>query len=67
MKLTDKITCKGQGPKGARYPPGPTYPRRLGTRGGVVVDGATYRLAGEPPRAVTRGWGDLTWLYRPKG
>ncbi|MFI7508644.1 hypothetical protein ACIBSS_17615 [Micromonospora aurantiaca] len=32
--------------------------------GGVVVDGVLWRLDGEPPRAVSQGWGDLSWAYR---
>jgi hypothetical protein len=34
---------------------------------GVVIDGVVTPLQGEPPVAVTHGWGDLTWLYRPRG
>ncbi|AYF26079.1 hypothetical protein CSH63_01090 [Micromonospora tulbaghiae] len=29
--------------------------------GGVLVDGVLWRLDGEPPRAVSKGWGDLSW------
>lgn len=29
--------------------------------GGVVIDGVVWPLAGEPPRAVSKGWGDTSW------
>lgn len=32
--------------------------------GGVVIDGVRWRLEGEPPRAVSKGWGDLSWTRR---
>jgi hypothetical protein len=69
-RLVKKVTGKaGQGVKGGDSPPRPEsaiVPRSL-ARGGVVIDGVVYPLAGEPPIAVTHGWGDLTWLYRPRG
>ncbi len=30
-----------------------------GHPGGVLVDGVLWRLDGEPPRAVSKGWGEL--------
>jgi hypothetical protein len=29
---------------------------------GYVLDGAWYALDGQPPVAVSTGWGDLSWL-----
>jgi hypothetical protein len=29
---------------------------------GVVIDGVVYALDGQPPMAVSHGWGDLSWL-----
>lgn len=71
VKLVKQIDGKaGQGAKGGKYSTaGRTY--RGGpspkSAAGVVIDGDVYPLAGEPPVAVSHGWGDLTWLYRPKG
>jgi hypothetical protein len=31
---------------------------------GVVIDGVVYPLEGQPPVAVSHGWGDLSWLVR---
>jgi hypothetical protein len=33
-----------------------------GEPSGIVIDGAVYPLEGQPPIAVSHGWGDLTWL-----
>jgi len=63
MRLVKQLTGKaGQAAKGAEYPPW-AHPR-LGTGAGVVIDGAVYRLEGEPPVAVSDGWGDMSWLRR---
>lgn len=46
--------------------PAPTMPwgsNPAGTAAGIVVDGAAYPLEGEPPPAVSKGWGDLGFLY----
>jgi hypothetical protein len=68
VKLVKQVDGKaGQGAKGAKYPPGRTYLGAPRTAGGGVVDGAVTRLAGEPLVAVTKGWGDLTLMYRPMG
>ncbi|MEU0150902.1 hypothetical protein [Micromonospora fulviviridis] len=32
--------------------------------GGVPIDGTVWPLEGEPPRAVSQGWGDLSWARR---
>jgi hypothetical protein len=32
---------------------------------GVVIDGAVYPLAGQPPLAQSNGWGDMSWLASP--
>lgn len=29
---------------------------------GVVIDGAVYVLAGQPPVATSKGWGNMSWL-----
>jgi hypothetical protein len=60
MKLVKQITGKArQGVKGGKTPPmalsSPWAPLR--TKGGVVIDGVVTPLAGEPPVAVTHGWG----------
>jgi hypothetical protein len=68
VKLEKQIDGKaGQGAKGSKYPPGRTYLGLPRTYGGVVVDGVVTPLAGEPPVAVSQGWGNLTWMYRPRG
>jgi hypothetical protein len=69
-RLVKKIDGKaGQGVKGGKSPmrPETAIGLRSLAKGGVVIDGVVYPLAGEPPIAVTHGWGDLTWLYRPRG
>jgi hypothetical protein len=68
-RLVKQIDGKaGQGVKGGKYlPPESTIVAPPRTRGGVVIDGVVTPLAGEPPVAVSHGWGDLTWLYRPRG
>jgi hypothetical protein len=30
---------------------------------GVVIDGVAFPLAGQPPVAVSRGWGNLSFLF----
>lgn len=32
---------------------------------GVVIDGAVYQLDGQPPLAVSHGWGNLSFMYWP--
>jgi len=35
---------------------------------GVVIDGAVYPLQGQPPVAVSQGWGNLSFLlFHPFG
>lgn len=34
---------------------------------GLDVDGYVAPLDGEPPIAKSKGWGNLTFLYRPSG
>jgi hypothetical protein len=48
---------------------GPENPLRLasGTAEGIPIDGAVYQLDGQPPRAQSKGWGDLSWLYQRRG
>ena len=70
MKLVKKIEGKaGQGVKGGKSPlrPESALVARPRTKAGIVIDGVVTPLQGEPPIAVTHGWGDLTWLYRPRG
>jgi hypothetical protein len=70
MRLVKKIEGKaGQGVKGGESPlrPESTMVAPARVKAGIVIDGVVYPLAGEPPIAVTHGWGDLTWLYRPRG
>jgi hypothetical protein len=33
------------------------------TPSGVLIDGAIYSLAGQPPAAKSRGWGYMGWLF----
>ena len=33
---------------------------------GIVIDGAHYALEGQPPTAVSKGWGDVGWLLLPR-
>jgi hypothetical protein len=30
---------------------------------GVMIDGVVYQLGGQPPLAVSHGWGNLSWLF----
>jgi len=60
MRLVKKVSGKaGQGAKGEKDAllPAAHNPSSFGD--GVVVDGELTQLAGEPPRAVTHGWGSL--------
>ena len=45
---------------------GPENPMGMatGTAEGIPIDGAVYQLDGQPPRAQSKGWGDLSWLRR---
>jgi hypothetical protein len=57
FKLVNKI--KGDGhPTGGGI--GGTRPG-VTSQGGVVIDGVVYPLEGEPPVAVSKGWGDMGW------
>jgi hypothetical protein len=33
------------------------------TPSGVIIDGAVYQLAGQPPVATSKGWGNMSWLF----
>ena len=57
-RLTKQITSVGGQAATALGPEGPGP----ATATGVVVDGVLYPLAGQPPVAVSRGWGDLSFL-----
>ena len=62
MKLTKQI--KGRADKTTR---GDTllYPRARQRRRVPHPDGDPETLAGEPPPAQSRGWGDMSWA-RPR-
>jgi hypothetical protein len=32
------------------------------TPSGVLIDGAVYSLAGQPPAAKSKGWGNMSWI-----
>ena len=36
-----------------------------GVPSGVIIDGAYHALEGQPPTAVSKGWGDMSWLLYP--
>lgn len=60
MKLVKQITGKaGQGIKGGDLAPfgEVSFSAPNGTQTGIIIDGVVYRLAGEPPIAVSHGWG----------
>jgi hypothetical protein len=61
MKLVDKITAPLGQAKGGDQAGGQEY-RDPGSWDPefVLRDG---QLQGQPPRATTGGWGDLSWLY----
>jgi hypothetical protein len=66
MKLVDRITKDSMTPaKGGEPADGVEY-RDPGSwdRGVILREGM---LQGEPPRAQSKGWGDLTFLYAPYG
>lgn len=31
---------------------------------GIMIDGAIYPLGGQPPLAVSHGWGDMSWTWK---
>jgi len=40
------------------------WPERNGrTPSGIMIDGVMYQLAGQPPAAVSHGWGDTAWRF----
>lgn len=43
----------------------PVYPQG-GDYGvtGLLIDGAVYKLAGQPPVAVSKSWGNMAWFFR---
>jgi hypothetical protein len=60
MKLVKTIEGRaGQGVKGGDSPlrPESALAARPYTRAGVIIDGVVYPLQGEPPIAVSHGWG----------
>jgi hypothetical protein len=62
-RLTSKVTAAGKkGGTGAYMGPEGGLP----TPTGIVVDGVVYPLAGQPPVAVSHGWGNLAFLYLPR-
>jgi hypothetical protein len=63
-RLTKKLTGKGKAATGGVETPAVPLTMRDSSVAGVVIDGAVYPVAGEPPRAVSHGWGDMSWLRR---
>jgi hypothetical protein len=65
-RLTKRIKPKHKATSGGIETSAVPLTMRPSSVAGVVIDGVPYPLAGEPPIAVTHGWGDLRWLYRPR-
>jgi hypothetical protein len=65
-RLTKQVKGKHKAASGGVETSAVPLSMRPSSPGGVVVDGAVYPLQSEPPRAVSRGWGDLSWLYWPR-
>jgi hypothetical protein len=66
VKLTKQIKGKHKATPGGVETSAVPLTMRPTSLAGVVIDGAIYPLQGEPPRAVSHGWGDLRWLYQPR-
>ncbi len=70
--LTSHLSGASKGTGGAARPDGTwrTFQGMLtGQRApvatmGIVVDGAVYPLDGQPPAAVTHGWGNLAFMFQ---
>jgi hypothetical protein len=65
-RLTKQVKPKHKASSASREQSAVPLTMRPSSVAGVVIDGAVYPLAGEPPVAVTHGWGDLRWLYWPR-
>jgi len=60
---------------GKQAPTGPVRNTFIGREGhppgtgpspsGVAIDGGVYPLAGQPPTAASKGWGNLSWVMSP--
>jgi hypothetical protein len=61
-RLTKQIKPKGKVTSGGRETSPIPLTMRPSHVAGVVIDNAVYPLAGEPPIATSRGWGDMSWL-----
>ena len=48
--------------KGNDYPP--AGDQSEGGASGIKIDGVEYPLDGQPPVAVSHGWGNLSWWYQ---
>jgi hypothetical protein len=66
VKLTKQIKGKSKTPSASRVQSPVPLSLRPSSVAGVVVDEAVYPLAGEPPIAVSHGWGDMRWRYWPR-
>jgi hypothetical protein len=63
-RLVKQIKGKGEAPLPYRELSAIPITLRPSSPAGVVIDGVTNSLEGEPPRAVSHGWGDMSWWYR---
>lgn len=64
LKLVDQITASGQAGTGGVWV---TYSFAAGNRPrayGVDIDGVVYPLGGQPPVAVSQGWGIVPRRWR---
>jgi hypothetical protein len=62
-RLTKKVKAKGKAASGAVETQAVPLTMRPSHPSGVVIDGAVYPVAGEPPVATSKGWGDMSWWY----
>jgi hypothetical protein len=67
VKLTKRVKGKGKAAEGGREVRAVPASLRDGRAYGIEIDGVVSPLGGQPPVATTKGWGDLSWLYRPRG
>jgi hypothetical protein len=58
-RLTNRITSDSKAPGGPYVPP---ESNGDGLPFGVLVDDAVMPLEGQPPLAVTKGWGNLSGI-----
>lgn len=65
-RLTKQVKGKGKAATASRDVPAVPVGMQPRSTAGVVIDGVPYPLQGEPPTARSRGWGDMSWWYRPR-